>query len=357
MLGFTDRSNLFTQSTASTLPMQLVSLLFIGFSLGAALLLLLLLGNLLQRQAAINLPAKAAGLVLIVCLAAIQLLHCFYLLQQLDGVHSAWYLGLLFAVAPSFYFYSRQLLTGCVRYRLRDAAHLAAFALTLLLPYALALPAAFAVGSGYLLWLGHAVYRLRRQRQRFHLELLALAVLFAIALAVIVLGFVWPLLSETAFIALYSQLIGLAFFSVTLTLLRFPGLTDDVAEAVQAAYAESTLKNVDKAALLTKLDELMQRDKLYTLESLNLALLAEQLGISQHQLSELINTEFQQGFSRYIRQHRIEEAKRQLLDDPRASVLAIGLAVGFSTQSNFYAAFRDIVGMAPGQFRKQQGVG
>lgn len=334
--------------------MQLVSLLFIGFSLGAALLLLL--GNLLQQQAAINLPTKAAGLVLIVSLAAIQVLHCGYLLNRFDGIHSSFYLGLLFAVAPSFYFYSRQLLTDSVSYRVRDTAHLAAFALIPILPYGLALPAAFAVGSGYLLWLGHAVYRLRRQRQRFHLELLALAVLFTIAVAVIVLGFVWPLLTEMAFISLYSQLIGLAFFSVTLTLLRFPGLANDVSEAVQAAYAESTLKNVDKAALLGKLDELMQRDKLYTLETLSLGLLAEQLGISQHQLSELINTEFQQGFSRYIRQHRIDEAKRQLLDDPRASVLAIGLAVGFSTQSNFYAAFREIVGMAPGQFRKQQGV-
>jgi AraC-like DNA-binding protein len=334
--------------------MQFASLLFIGFSLGAALLLLL--GNLLQQQTATNLPAKLAGLLLIVSLAAIQVVHGSYLFNPFDGVHSIGYLWLLFSVAPSFYFYSRQLLTGSVCYRLRDAAHLAAFVLILVLPYALALPAAFVVGSGYLLWLAKAVYRLRRQRQRFHLELLALAVLFAIAVAVIVLGFVWPLLTESAFISVYSQLIGLAFFCVTLTLLRFPSLTDDVSEAVQATYAESTLKNVDKIALLTKLDQLMQRDKLYTLETLNLGLLAEQLGISQHQLSELINTEFQQGFSRYIRQHRIDDAKQQLLDDPRASVLSIGLSVGFSTQSNFYAAFRDIVGMAPGQFRKQHGV-
>jgi len=88
------------------------------------------------------------------------------------------------------------------------------------------------------------------------------------------------------------------------------------------------------------------------LETLNLALLAEQLSLTQHQLSELINTEFQQGFSRYIRQQRIEEAKQLLLADPDTSVLAIGLSVGFSTQSNFYAAFRDIVGVAPGQYRK-----
>jgi AraC-like DNA-binding protein len=96
----------------------------------------------------------------------------------------------------------------------------------------------------------------------------------------------------------------------------------------------------------------MQQDKLYILETLNLPLLAEQLELSQHQLSELINTQFQQSFSRYLREQRIQEAKRLLLAEPNASVLAIGLSVGFSTQSNFYAAFRDIVGMAPGQYRK-----
>jgi AraC-like DNA-binding protein len=39
--------------------------------------------------------------------------------------------------------------------------------------------------------------------------------------------------------------------------------------------------------------------------------------------------------------------------EPESSVLSIGLSVGFSTQSNFYTAFRDIVGLAPGQYRKQ----
>lgn len=334
--------------------MQIVSLLFIGFSLGAAALLLL--GNLLQRQSPINIPAKAAGFILVIELAGIQVLHCSFLLNRFDGVNSTLYLCLLFGIAPSFYFYSRQLLTNTICYRLADIGHLAPYLLIMILPYRLALPAVFLVGSGYLLWLGFAVYKLREQRQRFHLELLALGMLFTIAIAVIVLGFIWPLLTETNFISAYSLLIGAAFFTVTLALLRFPNLANDVSEAAQTTYAESTLKNVDKVAMLTKLNDLMLQEKLYMLETLNLGLLAEQLGVSQHQLSELINTEFQQGFSRYIRQHRIDEAKRQLLADPHASVLAIGLSVGFSTQSNFYAAFRDIVGMAPGQYRKRNAV-
>lgn len=330
--------------------MQIVSLLFIGFSLGAALLLIV--GNLLQSQEPLRCAPKLAGFVLVTSLAVIQCLHLGWLLNRFDQVHSAAYLLLLYGIAPSFYFYSRQLLIAEVDYRWTDALHATPMLLGLVLPYQLALPGAFLVGSGYLAWLAKIVYGLREQRRRFHLELLALGTLFAIAVGVLLLGFIWPLLNETDFIGSYSMLIGLAFFAVTLTLLRFPNITADVSEAVQAAYTESTLKNVDKPAVLAKLNALMKQDKLYTLETLNLALLAEQLELSQHQLSELINTEFQQGFSRYIRQQRVDEAKQLLLADPNASVLAIGLSVGFSTQSNFYAAFRDIVGVAPGQYRK-----
>jgi len=330
--------------------MLIVTLFFIGFSFGSAALLLL--GNILQRQEAVNLPARMAGLSLVTDLAILQSLHLNFLLGRFDAVHSSFYLVLLYGVAPCFFFYSRQLLTNISVHTMADTLHVFPLFLCALLPYHLALPGAFLLGSFYLLWLCKVVYSLRRQRQRFHLELLALGSLLAIAVAVIVLGFVWPLLDGWRFVSAYSILIGMAFFAVTLTMLRFPSLPGDVSEAVQAAYAESTLKSVDKQALLARLDTLMRKDKLYTIENLNLTTVAEQLDISPHQLSELINTELQQGFSRYVRQFRIEEAMTQLLNDPKASVLSIGLSVGFSTQSNFYAAFRDIAGMAPGQYRK-----
>jgi AraC-like DNA-binding protein len=330
--------------------MTTLALLAIGFSLGTSALLII--GNIVQGHESECRANKAAALVLIAALAGLQALHLGILSQHSEAFHSRLYPLLLYSIAPSFYFYSRQLLTTDSRYQWQDACHALPFLLGFLLPHSWAVPSAFLVGSGYLLWLGKAVYFLRGQRQRFRLELFSLTTLFIIAIAVLVLGFIWPLLNETAFISAYSLLIGLAFFAATLTLLRFPSIASDVSDAAQATYAESTLKNIDKTAVLAKLDALMTQDKLYTLETLNLATLAEQLNISQHQLSELINTEFQQGFSRYIRQHRIEEAKRLLLAEPKSSVLAISLAVGFSTQSNFYAAFRELVGMAPGQYRK-----
>lgn len=330
--------------------MHIIALLAIGFSLGAALLLIV--GNVLRQQHDLPCASKAAGFLLIIGLMSLQSVHLVVLTQQFDWQQSNAYTVLLYAIAPSFYFYSRQLLNVDSTYQFRDIWHGVPLLFGGLLPFNGAVPLAFLIGSGYLVWLAGRIYRLRAQRQRFRLELLALVSLFIIALAVVLLGFIVPLLNKSDFIQAYSVLIGLAFFAVILTLLHFPSIASDVSEAVQAAYTESTLKHIDKAAVLAKLDSLMNNDKLYILESLNLLLLAEQLALSPHQLSELINTEFQQGFSRYIRQYRIEEAKRLLLAEPTASVLSIGLSVGFSSQSTFYAAFREIVGVAPAQYRK-----
>lgn len=331
--------------------MQLIAQLLIGFSLFTAILLIA--GNLLQQFEAHQFSSRLAGFVLVVCLAVIQWLNLQFILDSSILIFSPLYIALLFCIAPSFYFYSRRLLTAEIEFSWWQILHALPLSIFLFFPVHWMLPLVFLIGSGYLLWLAKAVFLLREQRHRFKLELLALAVFFLIAVSVIMLGFIWPLVSNLNFIIGYSCLIGLAFFSAVLTLLSFPSITIEIAEAAQATYAESTLNNIDRKKAIAQLSQLMEQERLYTLESLNLSLVAEQLQLNAHQLSELINTEFQQGLSKYIRQYRVEAAKKLLLDEPGSSVLSIGLSVEFSTQSNFYTAFRDIVGTAPGQYRKQ----
>ena len=53
-----------------------------------------------------------------------------------------------------------------------------------------------------------------------------------------------------------------------------------------------------------------------------------------------------------VRERRLAAAKAMLVAEPSASVLSVGLSVGFTSQSNFYEAFREIEGMTPGQYRK-----
>jgi transcriptional regulator GlxA family with amidase domain len=119
-------------------------------------------------------------------------------------------------------------------------------------------------------------------------------------------------------------------------------------------YGASTLREVDVDACLAKLNLLMTDSKVYQSESLSLASLAEAVGLSSHQLSELINTRLGIGFSRYVRECRVNAAKALLISAPSRSILSISMDTGFRSQSAFYAAFKETTGQSPGDYRRSQ---
>ncbi|MBL8472052.1 MAG: AraC family transcriptional regulator, partial [Rhodocyclaceae bacterium] len=217
----------------------------------------------------------------------------------------------------------------------------------------LALPIAFLIGAGYLLALARNVYQLRAQRDQFAREIRILGAIFAIALGVAAMGILQAQLPGKLFYVFYAIAIGLAFLLVQIALGLRPQLQEEVSETAKAAYANSTLTRVDRPAAIQRLEALMEDERLYEDADLSLAGLAQRLDLTAHQLSELLNADLGKSFSRYLREQRVSAAKTMLCAEPTASVLSVGLSVGFSAQSNFYEAFREIEGMTPGQFRKR----
>jgi AraC-like DNA-binding protein len=330
---------------------QNITLLLIGFSIFSALLLALTHLNCSEYNG--KFISRIAGLLLLGGLALLQVAHFRFLQGDSGFVYSTFYVALLFTVAPAFYFFSRDVLKVDNIYHPALFLHAIPLMIGIFLPRDFALPLAFFIGTGYVFWLAMIVYALRLQRKRFKLELIALAAMFTVAFMVLLLGVVLPLVSDSFFYTTYAGLIGLTFLVATYTVIRFPNISTEVNEAAQAAYAISTLKNEDTNALELKLKQLMEVEKLYSQETLSLSLLADQMKINTHQLSELINTRFEKSFSQLVREYRIEEAKRLLIEEPKSSVLSIGLSTGFTSQSNFYTAFREITGTPPGNYRKQ----
>lgn len=328
-----------------------MAILFIGFSIIDSVVLILSIRRLHPSEG--RLYSKSSQGVLFSSLAGLQLAHYLYLTGADGFLFSAAYRMLLYVVAPAFYFCSRSILFPKAQARWFDLAHGLPVITAQFLVFKIAFPLAFLVGSGYLLWLLKRVYGLRSQRVRFKLELFGLFILLALAILVLGLVLAFPLIPMDRFFSLYSIAIGIGFLVVQWLLVTSPGLVGQVTEAVQVAYGESTLSGVDTEAVMKQLSDLMEEEKIFTDEHLNLGALARRLNLNPHQLSEFINTRIGTGFSRYIREYRVEEAKRQLIKDSSASVLSIGLEVGFTSQSNFYTAFRDIVGIAPGEFRKK----
>ncbi len=332
--------------------MTALALLLIGFSLFSAMTLALThFGGAYYRGQTLS---RAMGLALLAALGGLQLAHFAWLYWGQPWIASLPYRMVLFAVAPLFFLFSQPLLhpQALPDLRGRQLGHLLPVAMAPALPENLALPAAFVVGAAYLLWLARMLFALRQARVNFRLEMILLGGVFAIAIGVSVLGLVQSALPDKLFFSLYGISIGLAFLLVQTTLGFRPQLSEEVSETAQSAYATSTLKNVDCEAVLARLNELMRTEQLYVDPDLSLSGLAERLGISAHQLSELMNVRLGKSFSRYLREMRIEAAKAMLCGEPSASVLSVGLSVGYTSQSNFYEAFREIAGTTPGQYRR-----
>lgn len=329
-----------------------LAILFAGFSLFSALTLAL---THFRDDAYRELAAsRRMGLLLLAALTGLQLAHFAWLDLDLPWIDSVPYRVALFVVAPAFFLFARPLLhpehpTGPWPWQL---LHFVPVVLSPLLPSPIALPAAFTVGAGYLVWLGRSLYALRTTRAGFRREMLLLGGVFAIALGVAGIGLLQAELPGKLFYSLYATAIGLAFLLVQLTLGRRPSLSGEVGEAARAAYAVSTLGQIDCPTVEAQLQALMQAEHLYTDPDLSLSSLAERVQLSPHQLSELLNARLGKGFARYLREWRGGAARAMLLAEPSASVLSVGLNVGFTSQSNFYEAFREIEGTTPGQYRK-----
>ena len=317
-----------------------LALLLIGYSLFSALVLALT-------------AVRGVGWLLLLALAGLQISHWAWLYFDAAWVQTTAYHVTLFAVAPAFFLYSHPLLNPTAP--IHPAAHAIPVAIAAFLPHAVALPLAFAVGALYLLWLAYSIYGLRQERRQFRREIALLGGVFCIALGVAGLGMVQAMLPDKLFFVLYAIAIGIAFVLVQITLGLRPQLPTEVIETAQntrASYTHSTLTQVDCDTALLRLQTLMGEERLYTDTELSLPRLAERMDLSTHQLSELLNTRLGKSFSRYLREQRIAAAKAMLVAEPSASVLSVGLNVGFSTQSNFYEAFRELEGMTPGQYRK-----
>lgn len=332
--------------------MQTLALFFIGYSFFYAIVLVVTHFRCENYKG--QTLSRLMGIVLLVALVGLQMGHYFYLQQGDLFIHSRYYAVLLFSVAPAFYLFSKPLLKAdeMNHHQPQQWLHGLPLILAFFLPYHFSFPLAFIIGAAYLVWLAKNIYALREQRQRFQIELIILAIVFVIAVMVLVLGLSLPLLSETLFFTLYASAIGMAFLLLNIAFSYAPDLSDEVIEAAHETYATSTLKHVDCAASLEQLHALMQQKKLYQQSNIDLRTVAVELGLSGHQLSELINSQLGKSFSRYIREQRIKAAKKRLRAHHNASILDIGFSVGFASQSNFYAAFREIVGTTPGKFRK-----
>lgn len=138
-------------------------------------------------------------------------------------------------------------------------------------------------------------------------------------------------------------------------------LTEVVADHEQAADRLHVTKpklidDAQLAILKQRLITLMEKEKPYLDSELNLVKLADQIQISTHQLSYLINTGFGENFFTFINRYRVKKAS-ELLRNPaydHFNILVIGHESGFNSKTSFNTTFKKITNSTPTEFRQSQ---
>ncbi len=151
-----------------------------------------------------------------------------------------------------------------------------------------------------------------------------------------------------------ANLIGLLVIITYLVSQRHPKILQLLMiEAEKKQYGRSLLAGVDVEGAMKKLERLMETERIYADDQLTLRDLADELSLTPHQLSQLLNERLGTNFNAYVNQYRIREACDILLNRPEMTVLAVSLEVGFNSKSAFYEAFTRFTGTSPQNYRKR----
>ncbi len=162
----------------------------------------------------------------------------------------------------------------------------------------------------------------------------------------------WP--ANSPLNVIYIILNTLIILSLFLLMQRNPNLVQyGTLPAKKVNSVKPYLANVDVTNLEKNLEIVMEEEKLYCDEDLNLPRLSEVLEVTTHQLSQYLNDHYNMNYNCYINNFRISDAKKLLIEEPDRSTLSIAYAVGFNSYSVFYTAFKKQALLSPAQFRKK----
>jgi AraC-like DNA-binding protein len=172
------------------------------------------------------------------------------------------------------------------------------------------------------------------------------------------------LLQITGFIYSLSVFF-LAYYALRQTAI-FPFRKEDLDEVSEVLYPfppteiemskPQRLSKEQISILSIQLDSLMADEKIFLDNELNLATVAEKLGISIHDASYLINEVTGSNFYNFINKFRVEEAKKLLTSAKidKLNMLGIAFESGFNSKTSFNTAFKKLIGLSPSEYAKQQ---
>ncbi len=227
-----------------------------------------------------------------------------------------------------------------------------------------------AIGSflSAILYGGYILYRIRKhskQVQNFYsnknktntlswlrILILSMIILYIVFMILELFNYVTEsnFIRNATFIQTIPPVIYIFFFSYFSNEQHIP--EDTKTDYNQEKYKKSALDESSVEKIFTDLTIMMKERKLFLNPDLTLNDLAEQLGFTKHNVSQVINIKTESNFYYLVNSYRIEEFKMALKENrfPHYTLIAIAFECGFRSSSAFYSIFKKITAVTPKEY-------
>jgi len=150
----------------------------------------------------------------------------------------------------------------------------------------------------------------------------------------------------------------IALFSIYQPEVFFHDLTHEEETQPEAKPHLRSIELSPEAAkqLDEQLQELVKNHKPHLDENISLPKLASLLGVTSHQLSELLNIHKSTSFYDFLNDLRYQESLRFLsTNESELTIADIAYRSGFNNRNSFYKVFKEKTGQTPLQYKKSMG--
>jgi AraC-like DNA-binding protein len=124
-------------------------------------------------------------------------------------------------------------------------------------------------------------------------------------------------------------------------------LAEASAEAAAIGSTESTTE------LMQRINELMERKKLYLDSELKVSDIAHAFKLHRNDISACINSQTGCTFTQYVNRYRVDYAKQLLRQQPEKKISTVWTEAGFGTEQTFFKIFRAATGVSPKEWAAQ----
>lgn len=117
----------------------------------------------------------------------------------------------------------------------------------------------------------------------------------------------------------------------------------------KAKYRTSSLKESEKNHFTDKLKIHMEEQKPYLNPDLTFDDLAEDINLSSHHLSQVLNEVLNQNFYEFVNSYRVKEVVERMErgEYEKVKILTLGFESGFNSKATFNRAFKKSTGLTP----------